>query len=149
MKIPAGKIESSEPLEKYGIDSIVVVQLTNTLRKEFDHVSSTLFFEYQTIDALVEHFIKTKTEALMKLTGLDRQVQQQTPAESRTQSSQKPDGAAKRTRRYRKLGFNRKKKHRQTLFQAVTLPLSAFPDAILRRKQQKTFEQPKRRKKLY
>ncbi|MEC1541502.1 polyketide synthase PksM [Bacillus subtilis] len=109
LKIPAGKIESSEPLEKYGIDSIVVVQLTNTLRKEFDHVSSTLFFEYQTIDALVEHFIKTKTEALMKLTGLDRQVQQQTPAESRTQSSQKPDQAAKRTRRYRKLGFSGEK----------------------------------------
>lgn len=109
MKIPASKIESAEPLEKYGIDSIVVVQLTNTLRKEFDHVSSTLFFEYQTIDALVDHFIKTKTEALMKLTGLDRQVQQQTPAESRTQSSQKPDQAAKRTRRYRKLGFSGEK----------------------------------------
>lgn len=139
LKIPAGKIESSEPLEKYGIDSIVVVQLTNTLRKEFDHVSSTLFFEYQTIDALVEHFIKTKTEALMKLTGLDRQVQQHTPAESRTQSSQKPDQAAKRTRRFRKLGFSGRKKHRQTLLQAVTLPLSAFLDAILRRKQQKTF----------
>lgn len=43
LKIPAGKIDSSEQLEKYGIDSIVVVQLTNTLRKEFDHVSSTLF----------------------------------------------------------------------------------------------------------
>lgn len=43
LKFPVSKIESSEPLEKYGIDSIVVVQLTNTLRKELDHVSSTLF----------------------------------------------------------------------------------------------------------
>ncbi|MCW0121768.1 hypothetical protein, partial [Bacillus subtilis] len=55
------------------------------------------------------HFIKTKTEALMKLTGLDRQVQQQTPAESRTQTSQKPDQAAKRKRRYRKLCFSGEK----------------------------------------
>lgn len=62
LKIPASKIDSSEQLEKYGIDSIVVVQLTNTLRKELDHVSSTLFFEYQTIDALVEHLIKTKKQ---------------------------------------------------------------------------------------
>lgn len=109
LKIPAGKIDSSEQLEKYGIDSIVVVQLTNTLRKEFDHVSSTLFFEYQTIDALVEHLIKTKTEALMKLTGLDRHVQQQTPAASKNESSQKPEQAAKRARRYRKLGFSGEK----------------------------------------
>ncbi|MCY8787193.1 SDR family NAD(P)-dependent oxidoreductase [Bacillus inaquosorum] len=109
LKIPAGKIESSEPLEKYGIDSIVVVQLTNTLRKEFDHVSSTLFFEYQTIDALVEHLIKTKSEALMKLTGLDRQVQQKTPAASKNESLQKSGQAAKRSRRFRKLGFSREK----------------------------------------
>ncbi|MEG7378239.1 SDR family NAD(P)-dependent oxidoreductase [Bacillus subtilis] len=109
LKIPASKIESSEPLEKYGIDSIVVVQLTNTLRKEFDHVSSTLFFEYQTIDALVEHFIQTKTEALMKLTGLDRQVHQQTPAASMNKSSKKSGQDAKGKRRYRKFGFSREK----------------------------------------
>ncbi|MCY7972673.1 SDR family NAD(P)-dependent oxidoreductase [Bacillus spizizenii] len=109
LKFPVSKIESSEPLEKYGIDSIVVVQLTNTLRKELDHVSSTLFFEYQTIDALVEHLIKTKTEALMKLTGLDRQVQQQTPITSKNESSQKSGQAVNKSRRYRKLGISREK----------------------------------------
>ncbi|KAA6474297.1 SDR family NAD(P)-dependent oxidoreductase [Bacillus swezeyi] len=109
LKIPASKIDSSEQLEKYGIDSIVVVQLTNTLRKELDHVSSTLFFEYQTIDALVEHLIKTKKEALMKLTGLDRQVQNDKPITINNGSSQKPGQAFKTTRRYRKLGCSREK----------------------------------------
>ena len=58
LKIPSHKIDPSEPLEKYGIDSILVVQLTNSLREVFKDISSTLFFEVQTIDALVERFDK-------------------------------------------------------------------------------------------
>ena len=60
LKIPVNKIDPSDPLENYGIDSIIIVQLTNTLRKVLENVSSTLFFECQTIDAVVEHFIKTQ-----------------------------------------------------------------------------------------
>ncbi|GER89945.1 polyketide synthase PksM [Dictyobacter vulcani] len=71
LKIPVNKIDSSDLLEIYGIDSIVVVQLTNSLRKVLDNVSSTLFFEHHTIDALVDHFIKTQKDALIKLVGLD------------------------------------------------------------------------------
>ncbi|MCZ8521617.1 SDR family NAD(P)-dependent oxidoreductase [Paenibacillus caseinilyticus] len=71
LKLPAHRIDSSEPLEMYGIDSILVVQLTETLRQVLDSVSSTLFFEYQTIDALTEHFIRTQEEALRKLVGLE------------------------------------------------------------------------------
>jgi acyl transferase domain-containing protein/thioesterase domain-containing protein len=70
LKMPVDKIDSSEPLEAYGIDSILVVQLTNALSKVLDHVNSTLFFEYQTIDALVEHFMNTQKQALSKLVGL-------------------------------------------------------------------------------
>ncbi|MGY3837443.1 SDR family NAD(P)-dependent oxidoreductase [Bacillus atrophaeus] len=106
LKIPAGKIDSSEPLEKYGIDSIVVVQLTNTLRKVLDHVSSTLFFEYQTIDALVAHLIKTKKEALIKLTGLDHQMQNDKRVAKPLQDgpSQESPQTFRKSRRYRKLG---------------------------------------------
>ncbi|HEX3029215.1 MAG TPA: SDR family NAD(P)-dependent oxidoreductase, partial [Clostridia bacterium] len=71
LKIPSHKIDSKEPLERYGIDSILVVQLANTLRKSFKDVSSTLFFEFQTIDALVDHFIKTQKELFIKLLGLE------------------------------------------------------------------------------
>lgn len=75
LKIPVHKIDSSVPLEMYGIDSIVVVQLTNTLRKVLDHVTSTLFFECQTIDALVEHFIQKQRDAFMKLLGLEARME--------------------------------------------------------------------------
>ncbi|WP_257141895.1 beta-ketoacyl synthase N-terminal-like domain-containing protein, partial [Bacillus wiedmannii] len=77
LRIPSHKIDSSEPFEKYGIDSILVVQLTNNLAKVLGSISSTLFFEYRTVDALVEHFMKTKKDALMTLVGLESQAVQE------------------------------------------------------------------------
>ncbi len=74
LRIPVGRIDSSMPLEKYGLDSILVIQLFNAFRKVLDNVSSTLLFEYPTIDALVEHFIKTQKDSLSKLVGFEEQV---------------------------------------------------------------------------
>ena len=49
----------------------MVVRLANILRDVFDNISSTLFFEYQNINALVEHFFKTQKDSLVKLVGLE------------------------------------------------------------------------------
>ncbi|MCP6681311.1 SDR family NAD(P)-dependent oxidoreductase [Bacillus nakamurai] len=100
LKIPPGHIDSKAPLEKYGIDSIVVVQLTNTLRNVLDQVSSTLFFEYQTIDALVERLIKTKRDAMIKLTGA-APVQEEPETASKPQAA-KPVMPLQTSRRYRR-----------------------------------------------
>ena len=74
LKMPTSKIDSSEPLEKYGIDSILVVQLTNTMRRVFENISSTLFFEVQTINGLVDHLMKSQKEALIRQVGLEEQT---------------------------------------------------------------------------
>ncbi|HML90062.1 MAG TPA: SDR family NAD(P)-dependent oxidoreductase [Methylomusa anaerophila] len=71
LQIASNKIDPSDPLEKYGIDSIIVVQLANNLGKVFDNISSTLFFEYQTIDALVEYFMSNHKSSLLSLVGLE------------------------------------------------------------------------------
>ncbi|WP_127530233.1 SDR family NAD(P)-dependent oxidoreductase [Paenibacillus kobensis] len=71
LKLPSHRIDTSEPLESYGIDSILVVQLTDALRGTLDSVTSTLFFEHRTIDSLVEHFIRTQEEKLRKLVGME------------------------------------------------------------------------------
>lgn len=73
LKLPSSKIDSSRTLESYGIDSILVIQLTNALRKDFKKISSTLFFEFNTIDAIIEHFIETRKEDLMDAVGLKEQ----------------------------------------------------------------------------
>ncbi|MGG4439282.1 SDR family NAD(P)-dependent oxidoreductase [Brevibacillus fortis] len=73
LKIPFDQIDSSAALEEYGIDSIMIVQMTNVLRKKLHAISTTLFFEYQTIDALVEHFMTTQTDELLALVGIEEQ----------------------------------------------------------------------------
>ncbi|WP_064201987.1 SDR family NAD(P)-dependent oxidoreductase [Brevibacillus brevis] len=73
LKIPFDQIDSSAALEEYGIDSIMIVQMTNVLRKKLHQISTTLFFEYQTIDALVEHFMTTQADELLALVGIDEQ----------------------------------------------------------------------------
>jgi acyl transferase domain-containing protein/tryptophanase/SAM-dependent methyltransferase len=104
LKIPTRKIDSSAPLEEYGIDSILVIQLTNDLSKVLKNVSSTLFFEHQTIDELVEHFIKTEKDSLIALLGLENQnAQQIMPGRDEISAEVPPNrsrGSLKKSRRF-------------------------------------------------
>ncbi|MGP3972341.1 SDR family NAD(P)-dependent oxidoreductase, partial [Streptomyces sp. 6N223] len=52
MKLPLDVIDSEAPLERYGIDSISVIALTDRLEKDFGTLPKTLFFEYQTLAEL-------------------------------------------------------------------------------------------------
>ena len=74
LKMNPVELDMTKPLEVYGIDSIMVVQLANDLRQVFKKVSNTLFFEVQTIDALVSHFLTTQRDTLIDVLGLDVKV---------------------------------------------------------------------------
>ncbi|MBY0573448.1 MAG: polyketide synthase dehydratase domain-containing protein, partial [Undibacterium sp.] len=68
------EIDPNVSFDKYGIDSILVTELSNSLRDIFgadSSVSTTLFFEHQNIADLVEYFIHAETAALMRWTGLE------------------------------------------------------------------------------
>ncbi|QOS80422.1 SDR family NAD(P)-dependent oxidoreductase [Paenibacillus sp. JNUCC31] len=69
LKLSTERIDTSERMEKYGIDSILIVRLTDKLRTVMSDVSSTLFFEYQTIDALAEHLIHDRPQEMAVLVG--------------------------------------------------------------------------------
>ena len=71
IKFPENKIRASEPLESYGIDSILVIQLTHALSEDFCDIRSALFFECQTIDALVDRLLGEQPERLRRVTGLE------------------------------------------------------------------------------
>ncbi|HEY8027484.1 MAG TPA: SDR family NAD(P)-dependent oxidoreductase, partial [Burkholderiaceae bacterium] len=85
LKMPLDKIDSGTNLDQYGIDSILVLELTNSLRAAFadsgigNAISTTLFFEYQSIEALTDHFIRTDPAAMMRWTGLDAEVEANRP----------------------------------------------------------------------
>ncbi|ACL75234.1 SDR family NAD(P)-dependent oxidoreductase [Ruminiclostridium cellulolyticum] len=67
--IPVNSIDSAEPLDKYGIDSIMIMNLTGELQSHFGELSKTLFFEYQSISELAGYFIENHLEKLLERVG--------------------------------------------------------------------------------
>ncbi|MBV9225433.1 MAG: SDR family NAD(P)-dependent oxidoreductase, partial [Acidobacteriaceae bacterium] len=55
LDIPVGGLEPNVPLERYGLDSIVTLELSRMLRPEFGEISPAVIFECRTIAALARH----------------------------------------------------------------------------------------------
>ncbi|MEJ2417504.1 MAG: beta-ketoacyl synthase N-terminal-like domain-containing protein, partial [Exilibacterium sp.] len=71
LKVPFHRLEGDAPLEKYGIDSVLVMKLTGELENTFGDLSKTLLFEHQTLDDLSGYFMRAHRETLMALLSLD------------------------------------------------------------------------------
>ncbi len=67
IKLPVNRIDADAPLEQYGIDSIMVVQLTAQLEASFGSLPKTLLFEYQNINELSGYFLEAYQEQLIRL----------------------------------------------------------------------------------
>ncbi|HEX2925758.1 MAG TPA: beta-ketoacyl synthase N-terminal-like domain-containing protein, partial [Ruminiclostridium sp.] len=73
-KLNVSRIDSEEPFESYGIDSIMINQLNQKLAGAFGELSKTLFFEYQTMDELADYFAADYPKECLRLTGLEDQI---------------------------------------------------------------------------
>jgi len=69
LKLDASQIDAQEPLESYGIDSIMIRQLNQKLAAVFGKLSATLFYEYQTLTALADHLVREHGAACARWTG--------------------------------------------------------------------------------
>ena len=67
LKLEEDLIDPEESLGNYGIDSILIGQLTHTLQKDFERVTTTLFFEKSTAAALAEYLASTYPEELRRV----------------------------------------------------------------------------------
>ncbi|MEA2464497.1 MAG: polyketide synthase PksL, partial [Acidobacteriota bacterium] len=76
LKLPAHRIDPQAALEKYGMDSILALKLTNRLEETFGSLSKTLFFEYQTIGELTRYFVQSHSARLSALLGTPGPVTQ-------------------------------------------------------------------------
>lgn len=65
--LPVSQIAVDTAFERYGIDSILVMQLTNQLQEEFGPLPATLFFEYQSIKELSDYFLSYHEDTLNRL----------------------------------------------------------------------------------
>ncbi|QIC04833.1 SDR family NAD(P)-dependent oxidoreductase [Brevibacillus sp. 7WMA2] len=72
--LPSQRIDENAPMEKYGIDSLMVMQLTDQLEKSFGSLSKTLFFEFPNIRKLTTYFLENYRDKLMALIGLEEPV---------------------------------------------------------------------------
>lgn len=73
LKIKVEKIDETEYLDVYGLDSIVIMSLTRRLEKDFGELPKTIFFEYETVEEVADYFKKNYKETLYQLlTGTDK-----------------------------------------------------------------------------
>ncbi|WP_155742176.1 SDR family NAD(P)-dependent oxidoreductase, partial [Paenibacillus polymyxa] len=69
-RLSVSSIEAHEPLERYGIDSIMITQLNAKLAESFGELSKTLFYEYQTLRALAEYLVAEYVPECMRWVGM-------------------------------------------------------------------------------
>ncbi len=90
IKLPAAQIDTDAPMEKYGIDSIMSMELINQLEKTFGLLPKTLFFEYQNIRDLTGYFLETCRDKLLKELKIDNRINKQ-DAEVRKEEIIRPE----------------------------------------------------------
>ncbi|KAI5808347.1 hypothetical protein BZA77DRAFT_24773 [Pyronema omphalodes] len=73
INLSANQIEADVSMDHYGIDSVMVIQLTKRLEESFGSLPKTLFFEYQNLSKLTDYFIKHHGDRLSMMIDLEDQ----------------------------------------------------------------------------
>lgn len=73
IKLPPHRIQIETPLEKYGVESIHMVQLITHLEETFGPLPKTLFFEYQSVKAISNYFLQNYKDKLIQLLHFPQQ----------------------------------------------------------------------------
>lgn len=100
IKLPMQRIEADAPLEKYGIDSVVVMQMTNQLEKVFGSLSKTLFFEYQNIKEITEYFIQNHPDTLAQQLKITARHREKLPVSVQQPLNKAPESVGFRQNRF-------------------------------------------------
>ncbi|MDN0200051.1 SDR family NAD(P)-dependent oxidoreductase [Streptomyces sp. S.PNR 29] len=83
LKLAPERVDADTPLERYGMDSVMAVNLTSRLEETFGPLSRTLLFEVQTVRRLAQALAEQHTQALRTLLGEPR-----TPRPTRAHSAE-------------------------------------------------------------
>lgn len=69
-KLAPGDVRTGTPLERLGVQSIMMLQITHDLQKVLGPLSKTLFFEHPTIRDLAAHLAEAKRGELCSMLGI-------------------------------------------------------------------------------
>ncbi|HEX6095636.1 MAG TPA: SDR family NAD(P)-dependent oxidoreductase [Thermoanaerobaculia bacterium] len=67
LRLPAELIDPSAGFDRYGIDSILALNMVAVLEQDFGPLSKTLLFEYESLQSLGEYFLSAHGETLQRL----------------------------------------------------------------------------------
>ncbi|HEY0792385.1 MAG TPA: MupA/Atu3671 family FMN-dependent luciferase-like monooxygenase, partial [Chthoniobacterales bacterium] len=66
-RLPIAQIHPDEPIDGYGVDSIMVTTFAQMLEHDLGEISKTLLFEYGTLESLGTYLLETKADRLEAL----------------------------------------------------------------------------------
>jgi len=66
---PVDRVKEADPFERFGIDSILALTLTNELEKTFGSLSKILFFEHRNIRSLADYLLENHRTRLIAAVG--------------------------------------------------------------------------------
>lgn len=88
IKLSPDRIDVDKNFEKYGIDSIAIINLNKVLETQFGAISKTLFYEYKNISELTEYFMQNHKETLEELFHINNSFETAPIKESKESSNE-------------------------------------------------------------
>lgn len=83
IQVPAYRLDPAAPFERYGIDSVLALTITDRLEADFGSLSKTLLFEHQCVNDLGRYFLGAHADALEPVLGIGAAPEQSAPAPER------------------------------------------------------------------
>ncbi|MEJ2619598.1 MAG: SDR family NAD(P)-dependent oxidoreductase [Candidatus Thiodiazotropha sp.] len=74
--LSAAEIDIEEQLDKYGLNSILVIDINQKLEELFGSLSKTLLYEYQTVGELANYFVENHFQLLVEKEVITHVLQQ-------------------------------------------------------------------------
>lgn len=78
-RLSPGQVDGAAEFSRYGIDSIMIMELNAMMEKDFEDLSKTLFFEYSTIHQLAGYLAAEHGDAVRRLGGVQIRKQLDMP----------------------------------------------------------------------
>ncbi len=69
MRLTVDRIDAEEALDRYGLDSVMIMNVTQKLEVTFGELSKTLFFEYQNVKELVSYLLEHHLDTIVEKFG--------------------------------------------------------------------------------
>ncbi|MEM5672087.1 acyl carrier protein [Bacillus cereus] len=120
-EIPIKNIKEKVPMDRYGLDSIIILKLGNELEEYFNNLPKSIFFEYQTITDLSGYLVENLKEELLSIFKLDglsmMQGKRNNNKEDKSNDDTKKDVKSDKAKKYMEWIVNQENTNRQSMNQ--------------------------------